>query len=556
MNPFGSSDEEDEGQQRKHDHRNHVSGSAAASGSGSKKIHYPGDLNPFGEDDEEQDDEDEEVDRRTVIAVRGRAAADDPGKWKQVTSCGNRNGKSIDVSIRDQRTASTTPNNKSGSSNNHNESRYDDSLNPFGSDGDDDEDDEYNDSSSITTNSTNATTTEPSSLASGSGSATPIPKPRTSLNHNNALSQPVSRETTPIPLRRSIGSNVSRSSLDSRARKSNSIVKPSVPPPPAPGSPATPGSTSLLSADQSPLRPRRSPKHKAPAPRPGNLTPGTTDKWVTVATVVGIAADSQTDRGSNATAAESAENLQPDRLINPDHRVTDETETCTGPAADAGATECNPTTSTSSISHMSERVLPVPAVRRISRTPSVASEETAISLSSTLELDSHSQEGDSNSCSIRNQCIAAAGGSQADLTSGNSIASDPNVSLTVSESSPSPSASFSSIPSDVRGEGVTKNLLQQVHQQDGISISGGSPSPVRRGMHNKKRPAPAPPQAIRRTVCGSLNSIQFDLNAIGDRLAVIQGQVNELEDAFRRDAAAAAAAAPAPPAAAAWRSAW
>jgi hypothetical protein len=158
-----------------------------------------------------------------------------------------------------------------------------------------------------------------------------------------------------------------------------------------------------------------------------------------------------------------------------------------------------------------------------------------------LELDSHSQEGDSNSSSIRNQCIAAAGGSQADLTSGNSIASDPNVSLTVSESSPSPSASFSSIPSDVRGEGVTKNLLQQVHQQDGNSISG-SPSPVRRGMHNKKRPAPAPPQAIRRTVCGSLNSIQFDLNAIGDRLAIIQGQVNELEDAFRRDAAAAAAA--------------
>lgn len=488
MNPFGSSDDENEGQQQHHRQqqhdRNHVSGSAA--GRRREKIHYPGDLNPFGEDGEEVEEVDEED--------RGRSGQ---GKWKQVISSSSnsrnvsRNGKSIDVSIKDQsRIASSTTNNNSSSST-HSQSRYNDSLNPFGSDEDEDDDDEYNDSSSITTNSTNATTTEPSSLASG-GSATPVPRPRTSLNHALAgNSQPVSRETTPIPLRRSIGSNVSRSSLDSRSRKSHSIVKPSVPPPPAPGS-----------ADQSPLRPRRSPKHK-PAPRPGNLTPGTTDKWVTVSTVVGIVASESDSRRSNGTPtnAESAENLQQDEVINPDPMLTD--ETVTTPATES-------LTSGSSSSSIC-RVLPVPAVRRISLTPS-ASEETAISLSSTLDLDHNSQS---------NSCNKSASSSQADLTSGNLIAQDPNVSLTVSESSPSPSGSF------IRLDGAK-------------TMDSGSPSPVRRAM--KKRPAPAPPQAIRRTVCGSLNSIQFDLNAIGDRLAVIQGQVNELEAAFRRDATSAAAA--------------
>lgn len=62
------------------------------------------------------------------------------------------------------------------------------------------------------------------------------------------------------------------------------------------------------------------------------------------------------------------------------------------------------------------------------------------------------------------------------------------------------------------------------------AVTRSSPSP-RPGV--KKRPAPAPPQAIRRTVCGSLQSIQFDLNAIGDRLAVIQERVQQLEQEFK-----------------------
>lgn len=45
----------------------------------------------------------------------------------------------------------------------------------------------------------------------------------------------------------------------------------------------------------------------------------------------------------------------------------------------------------------------------------------------------------------------------------------------------------------------------------------------------KKRMAPAPPTAIRRTVVGSLEEIHEEISKIGDRLLEIQGQVSELE---------------------------
>ncbi|KAI1289777.1 MICAL-like protein 2 [Halotydeus destructor] len=49
----------------------------------------------------------------------------------------------------------------------------------------------------------------------------------------------------------------------------------------------------------------------------------------------------------------------------------------------------------------------------------------------------------------------------------------------------------------------------------------------------KKRPAPAPPQATRRKVYGSVETIQVDLNEIGDKLAEIQVHVKHLEEAFQ-----------------------
>lgn len=49
----------------------------------------------------------------------------------------------------------------------------------------------------------------------------------------------------------------------------------------------------------------------------------------------------------------------------------------------------------------------------------------------------------------------------------------------------------------------------------------------------KKRQAPAPPQATRREVFGSLDTIQAELNDIGDRLAEIQIHVVHLEDEFK-----------------------
>lgn len=47
-----------------------------------------------------------------------------------------------------------------------------------------------------------------------------------------------------------------------------------------------------------------------------------------------------------------------------------------------------------------------------------------------------------------------------------------------------------------------------------------------------KRQAPAPPTATRRTVVGSIETIQADLNNIGDRLAEIQIQMKHLEESF------------------------
>ena len=448
MNPFGSSDEEEtvtrEGRGQRRGKVNQQNGSTGKS----KKEKYPGDLNPFGEEDEEDEDE------------AGRKEERDSSSRKKEV----RQRTTIDASsiIKDQSAGSSSSRSNG----------YNDSLNPFGSD------DEADDSSIATT-----TTTEPSSLASGSG--TPVPRPRTSLNPNNHSinSQPVSRETTPISLRRSIGSNVSRSSLDSRSRK---VIKPSVPPPPAPASPAAdpdPGS-------RSPLRPHRSPKKAPPPARPRQAQPMPGDKLLIVSpndsspnqSVVTVP-DSQSNERIADPDSQPAEPVHGSLTINPDSCLTGKEG---GTAGTESPTNCQ---------------MPVPARRRISLTPSAGSEATI----STISVDSDQSHSNNN-----NDDGGGDGSSSNHIASQQDFhaAEDQAVSLlAAAQSSPSPSL-------DVKAG----------------NESSPSPRPAL-----KKRPAPAPPQAIRRTVCGSMQSIQFDLNGIGDRLAIIQSRVDQLEAAFHRD---------------------
>lgn len=142
---------------------------------------------------------------------------------------------------------------------------------------------------------------------------------------------------------------------------------------------------------------------------------------------------------------------------------------------------------------------------RISLTPSAGGEDAAAAAAETSEVVEATGDPDSESGTTS------------------------TLSLDLDTSSHQSDVPVTLVTKDQESNGGIRSVGPPVVRTPG-STASSSPSP-RPGI--KKRPAPAPPQAIRRTVCGSLQSIQFDLNAIGDRLAVIQERVQQLEQEFK-----------------------
>lgn len=94
-----------------------------------------------------------------------------------------------------------------------------------------------------------------------------------------------------------------------------------------------------------------------------------------------------------------------------------------------------------------------------------------------------------------------------------------------------PSVSSSVGSSSLRSE---PNSFVSCNSEDDEKSKTLTPNPVETKLTSRpiKRQAPAPPSATRRTVVGSLETIQADLNSIGDRLAEIQVQMKLLEESF------------------------
>lgn len=87
---------------------------------------------------------------------------------------------------------------------------------------------------------------------------------------------------------------------------------------------------------------------------------------------------------------------------------------------------------------------------------------------------------------------------------------------------PSVSPSVTSIDSSEVASTISPNLMAE------------GMSPLNENK-KKKRPAPLPPTAVRRTVEGSLESIQRELNQMADRMEEVQKSVKHLEEVFQNN---------------------
>ena len=412
MNPFGSSDDDDE------DDVVPVKGTPSKS----KVVSYPSDLNPFGEDDDEED-----------VNGNGKPAA---------------NG-------------------------------YNDALNPFGSD---DDEDNANDPPAA---------------------STPVPKPRTSIQTASS-SNHMTPECTPVTIRRIMTSDsslnspfrrsVSRSSIDSRSRKM--VTKPNVPPPPAPTvCPSTPSPQRVVRKSPAPV----------PAPRASQQQQQYHQSSMTVSNDVSPISRTGLLSTENSeyvnVAAASDHSHSPHRSTPVISNESSHKPSTPRSLRGTGTTPIKSITTTAGTTN---------AADGINRTR----EESNVVVNHRME--STPQTGSSLSPSVRrNSWIASVSLASAESTIDSDDTQDEI--CTSIDSSLSINNNNDSIGSEINGTASTPESV----------------TPVRKVI--KKRPAPAPPQAIRRTVCGSLQQIQFDLNQIGDRLAVIQSRINDLEKVFAKE---------------------
>ena len=106
----------------------------------------------------------------------------------------------------------------------------------------------------------------------------------------------------------------------------------------------------------------------------------------------------------------------------------------------------------------------------------------------------------------------------------------------VSSFPPSPALSSRSAMS-ARRQSLTPSTHSEVKSDaDSDASSTLREKSVVNTLTKKKRQAPAPPQAVRRTVCSSIDEIQTELNDIGDQLAELQEHVVCLEKEFQAEA--------------------
>lgn len=117
-----------------------------------------------------------------------------------------------------------------------------------------------------------------------------------------------------------------------------------------------------------------------------------------------------------------------------------------------------------------------------------------------------------------------------------------SVSTTIATSTPSiPGTPDSSRSSIARKMSLTPSEATTCGGGDSDSIRTGDNAshegvPVVKGRTSgpsrKKRPAPEPPKAVRRTVVGSIEEIESDLSSLGDRLSEIQSRLVTIEESL------------------------
>jgi hypothetical protein len=432
---------------------------------------YPTTLNPFGEED------DHETTRRRSHKIN------DECKTKEdypddLNPFGDDDQDEDNITI------------KSG---NGKKDNYDESLNPFG---DEPEEDNYHLDESLASMSS-----LPSVTSSTTSSGAPTPRPRASVQSKQKQDIIDSRSRDEDIVRRSTQSTTSISSTSVRPKSLRNSFRPAVPPPPVPSNLNSPSSL-LVNATSNATNPNMQHPFTNPSslnkesigsnPASSNSTPTPKKK-----SFAPLPPRFQNDLGNN--------NGLP--LNNPDTDTRNH------------ATESNP-----SMKEALKTILIVDKNQNDSNKPSHVSSSNSCN-SSRRESDAGlgldvSLTSESTNC----------GNLDENLDVPNDIHHHDPEEHTLEMSSLVTPSSASTLDHSEDTQSISTADGRPESSLDNNSLnSSGLLSTIVQRPPRKKRPAPAPPSAIRRTVVGSLDEIHEEISNIGDRLLEIQTQVSELE---------------------------